>query len=114
MPVVTENRDADEDHIESKTADGDKVKIDIEIHKSRIPAEGDISKVCVRVATFGDTAVSSRILDQVDRHLIPAAPPGTALGQPQPANGAPPLPQPIGGAPQSPPPPLAQGQNGNR
>src|ERR1700730_5542997 len=70
MPISKEARDPDEDHIESRTADGDRVKIDIEIHKSRIPAEGEISKVCIRVATFGDTAVSSRVLDQVDRHLV--------------------------------------------
>jgi len=119
MPVVTENRDTDEDHIESKTADGDKVKIDVTVKKSPIPAEGDISRVSVRVATFGDTVVSSRLLDQVDRHLMPAPSPGTppppmALGQPQPANGAPPLPAPVGPPPQTPPPPLATGDNTKR
>ncbi len=102
MPVVTENRDTDEDHIESKTADGDKVKIDVTVRKSPIPAEGDISRVSVRVATFGDTVVSSRLLDQVDRHLMPA--PGTS--SPPPAQGGPP--------PQTPPPPLAPGDNPKR
>jgi hypothetical protein len=94
MPVVSENRDPDEDHIESKTADGDKVKIDVTMKMSRIPAEGDISRVSVRVATFGDTVVSARLLDQVDRHLMPA--PGAP-----PAQAGPPA--------QTPPPPLAPG-----
>jgi hypothetical protein len=102
MPVVSENRDTDEDHIESKTADGDKVKIDVTVTKSRIPAEGDISRVSVRVATFGDTVVSARLLDQVDRHLMPA----TATGAPPPA--------PVGPPPQTPPPPLAPGDNTKR
>jgi hypothetical protein len=119
MPVVKERRESDEDQIESKTADGDMVKIYVSVKKSQIPAEGDISRVSVRVATFGDTVVSSRLLDQVDRHLVPAAPPQTpppptALGQPQPVNGAPPLPVPVGPPPQTPPPPLAIGHDANR
>jgi hypothetical protein len=118
MPIVKENHDADEDQIDSKTADGDTVKIYVVVKKSPIPAEGDISRVSVRVATFGDTVVSSRLLDQVDRHLAPAAPgtppPPLALGQPQPANGAPPPPAPVGPPPQTPPPPLAQGDSSKR
>jgi hypothetical protein len=116
MPIVKENREADEDQIESKTADGDSVKIYVAVKQSRIPAEGEITRVSVRVATFGDTPVSSRLLDQVDRHLVPAPAPGTpppplAQGQPHSANGAPPPPAPVGPPPQTAPPPLAQGGN---
>jgi hypothetical protein len=100
MPVINENRDADEDHIESKTADGDKVKIDVTVKKSPIPAEGDISRVSVRVATFGDTVVSARVLDQVDRHLMPA--PGAS----PPVQAGPPT--------QTAPPPLAPGDASKR
>jgi hypothetical protein len=113
MPVVKEQREADEDSIETRTADGDKVKIYMEVHKSAIPAEGDISRVSVRVATWGDAVVSARILDQVDRHLVPGVPvPGQPI-QPVSATGVPPPPRPSAAPPQSAPPPLARGSNGS-
>jgi hypothetical protein len=113
MPVVKEEREADEDHIESRTADGDKVKIYVEVHKSAIPAEGDISRVSVRVATWGDSVVSTRILDQVDRHLMPGVPVPAQPIQPVSATGVPPPPRPSGAPPQSAAPPLARGSNGS-
>jgi hypothetical protein len=114
MPVVKEEREADEDHIETRTAEGDKVKIYVEVHKSAIPAEGDISKVSVRVATWGDSVVSSRVLDQVDRHLMPGIPVQGQPIQPVSATGVPAPPTPSGAPTQSPPPPLARGSDGSR
>ena len=89
---------------ESETADGDKVRITLDVQNSRIQAEGAVTHVGVRIATFGDSIVSTRILDQIGLHLVPAAnlqtPPPPVLGQPQPGSNS-------GSAPQSPPPPLA-------
>jgi hypothetical protein len=88
---------------ESLTADGDKVSISLETEKSRIPAEGNLTHVGVRISTFGDSVVSNRILDQIGLHLVPASnlqsSPPPLVGQPQ--GGA------VSGSPQSPPPPLA-------
>jgi hypothetical protein len=112
MPVVKEEREPDEDSIETRTADGDKVKIYVDVHKSSIPAEGDISRVSIRVATWGDSTVSSRVFDQVDRHLMPGVPVQGQPIQPVSATGVPPPPTPSGAPPQSAAPPLARGSSG--
>ena len=78
MPIVKEERKATEGFIESRTADGNHVKIYLQSDLSKIPAEGQITYVCVRVAVFGDRPVSDRILDQVGLHLAPVSWPGGA------------------------------------
>jgi hypothetical protein len=106
MPVVKEERKGCEGFMESRTSDGERVRIYLEAETSRFPAEGEIARVSVRVATFGDGPVSNRILDQVGVHLAPAPllagpapPPGAGViqtGAASPAN----LPH------ETPPPPL--------
>ena len=81
MPVVKEERKGPEAFIESRTADGERVRIYVHAETSRFPAEGQLSRVCVRVATFGDRAVSDRILDQVGMHLAPAGLAGAPASQ---------------------------------
>jgi hypothetical protein len=112
MPIVKEERKASEGFIESRTADGERVRIYLQAETSRIPAEGQITRVCVRVATFGDHPVSDRILSQVGLHLAPAPLPGGTAPPPA-ANlgviqtGAPPLASPPASLPQhTAPPPL--------
>src|SRR5207247_10714236 len=85
MPI-TEKNESDGYLIDSRTTDGDRVRINLELQTSRIPAEGALTKVGVRVATFGDVPVSERILDQIGFHLVPA---GTPVVRPptQPALG---------------------------
>jgi hypothetical protein len=78
MPVMKEERKPSEGFIESRTADGDRVKIYVENGASRIPAEGQVCRVSVRVATFGDRPVSDRVLDQLGLHLALAPLPGVA------------------------------------
>jgi hypothetical protein len=51
----------------------DPVRITLEVQQSKIPADGPLTWVGVRVATFGDEAVSLRILDQIARHLVPTS-----------------------------------------
>ncbi|HEV3237902.1 MAG TPA: DUF3568 family protein [Gemmataceae bacterium] len=103
MPIGRVETGDDEWVQESLTADGDKVHISLETEKSRIPAEGNLTHVGVRISTFGDSAVSNRILDQIGLHLVPASnlqsPPPPLVGQPQSGSTS--------GSPQSPPPPLA-------
>jgi hypothetical protein len=87
MPVLNEEHESNGcGCIESRTVEGDRVKVHLDVMSSPFPAEGPITRVCVRVALFGDHPVSVRILDQVGMHLvaIPQAvpPPGTAPGTP--------------------------------
>ena len=82
----------------------------------KIPAEPTITRVSVRVATFGDKPVSNRILDQVDAHLVRAGTAAPPLAAQPPAQGvvqtAAPAPAALPSSPsplvpqQTPPPPL--------
>lgn len=115
MPVVKEEQNGTCGSIETRTSDGEHVRIHLENIVSKFPAEGSLTRICVRVATFGDPFVSDRVLDQVGAHLAPpgsiAPPPGAApnwapaQGQPEtlpPARVAPPA----TGVQQTAPPPL--------
>jgi hypothetical protein len=79
MPVLSEKAGADgTGTITSRVADGDRVAVDIETKVSRIPAEGPVTRVGVRVALLGDRQTSRRLLDQISSHLayvLPATPP---------------------------------------
>jgi hypothetical protein len=74
MPVLKEDRSAASATMESQTADGERVYINMDMENSRIPAEGALTRVGVRVGTFslGDQVVSERILGQIGAHLTPA------------------------------------------
>lgn len=71
MPVLKVERQATKGKIESRTADGEKVKIQLETIPSPIPADGTVTRVAIRVATFGDQFVSARFFEQVGAHLTP-------------------------------------------
>ena len=79
FPVVKEERQTFRGTVESTSSTGDKIQVHLDIMDSQVPAEGPLTKVCIRVGTFGDYALSERILNQVGAHLVPAAgPPQTA------------------------------------
>jgi hypothetical protein len=67
----------------TKTTNGKKVRIYLESLSSPIPAERLLTRVSIRVATFGDEGISARIFDQIAFHVAhptllapaPAAPP---------------------------------------
>jgi hypothetical protein len=71
MPVVKEEADGSSPILECRTAKGDKVRIKLDMEPSKIPSEGTLTRVGVRVATFGDQDVSERVLDQIGFHLVP-------------------------------------------
>jgi hypothetical protein len=104
MPIVNEERSARGGTIDSKTA-SDRVQITFDVQKSAIPAEGTVTQVGVRVATFGDEEVSNRILNQIERHLTlaPAAVPPPLPSPPATAAG----PVTLSGPAESAPPPVA-------
>jgi hypothetical protein len=80
MPILKEERNQGCGTIKTQTSDGDRVKIDLEVIPSRIPAEGIMTRICVRVGTFGDHPVSERVLYQVGAHLTT----GSAVMPPSP------------------------------
>jgi hypothetical protein len=114
MPLLKEEHTPGEDFLLSHTADGDKVRIYLSQHASKFQAEGPLTCVGVRVATFGNYDASARLLSQIGAHLAP--PPGQPPPLPLPAPAIPPQarapaaapqPGPPGAPPQTPPPPLA-------
>jgi hypothetical protein len=111
MRVVHEECDTASGFIESRTTDGDKVRIHLEVQPSKFPAEGEVTRVSVRIATFGDRPASERILDQLGVHLAPmnpyatqVVPPSVNLGVQQAGGSA--LPPPVPVPQETAPPPL--------
>jgi len=113
MPILKEERQTSCGVIKTQTSDGDRIRIALDVIPSRIPAEGSLTRICVRVATFGDHPVSERILYQVGAHLVaspfmvptPESPP-TQLPQTNSPTSEPPLtstPAPPQTAPATPP-----------
>lgn len=70
----------------TRTGDGERVRIYLNCEPSRIPIDGPMTRISVRVGTFGDHPLSERILYQISAHLVPQ--PVSAL----PAPAAPPIP----------------------
>jgi len=98
MQVASEERDPAGGSIEGRDRDGERVRLFVEVQQV---AARPVTRLTVRVGTFGEEARSNRILNQVDLHLAPArlaAAPPTPLPQ---------TPPPTWAANQTAPPPLA-------
>lgn len=100
FPVVSEAPGQNKGTLVSQTGDGSKITIDVETLVARVPAEGSVTRVCVRVGVFGDEAVSQRILDGIGFRLL-----GPPVGAKQRPAGARITPTP---APPPPPPPASR------
>jgi len=88
FPVDHQEQTGSTGQVLSRTRDDNTtITIDLTTLPSRIPAEGSVTRVCVRVGTFGDQTLSERILTQIGGHLVPV---GLAPRQ----NGSGPLPVP--------------------
>jgi hypothetical protein len=96
LPPAVEKSDGGTVTFETKIPEGKKVHITAEAVTGRIPADGAVSRVTVRVGTLGDDANSARVLDQVSIHLIvPSAPPPASPPAPTPVVIQPPTPRPV-------------------
>ncbi|MCS6850648.1 MAG: DUF3568 domain-containing protein [Gemmataceae bacterium] len=72
MPLIAEQRDhKGSGFLETRMADGERVRIYLEEERRKFPADAPWTRICVRVATFGDLPVSERILEQIGAHLVP-------------------------------------------
>ncbi len=76
--------------IETRTGDGVQVQVTLDMLTSPVPADGTATRVSVRVGHFGDEAVSTRIQDQIARHVAPPPPPLARPAPPPPVETAPP------------------------
>jgi hypothetical protein len=109
MPFEAAERNEKNGSLTSRLADGDKVRIHLDSVPGRFPAEGTVTRVCIRVAVFGDHPVSHGILNQIGSQLVP---PGWVPPQPAtpPANPSPiqqvSHPSPATPLPETAPPPL--------
>jgi hypothetical protein len=91
FPILDEKPGTGEVLIVTRTTDDSAVKIRLEVVHSRIPAEGPMTRIAVRVGFRGDEAVSRAILDRVSLHLT-AVPPvyvGSGISPVAPALGPP-------------------------
>ena len=86
--IFTEEAKDGKAFLVTKTTNGKKIRINLDCMSSPIPAEGLVTRVSIRVATFGDEGISARIFEQITLHLshpAPVAPvPATPLGPPMP------------------------------
>jgi hypothetical protein len=71
FPVLGEEADGEGAFVKTRTADDSTVRIYVDAVTSRVPADGPMTRVSIRVGAFGDEAVSVRILNQVGMHLVP-------------------------------------------
>jgi hypothetical protein len=86
MRVESEGRDTVSATINSQLADGEKVRIFLDVKESKIPAEGPVTVVAIRVGAIGDEAASVRILNQIDLHLTHPVTSAVKPGQPPAGN----------------------------
>jgi hypothetical protein len=69
MPLMKESFDGFKGSLESKTAEGDKVYINLECLPSPGLVEGAFTRLSIRIASFGDRDHSERIFQQIGSHV---------------------------------------------
>jgi hypothetical protein len=107
MPILKDEGNPKGGQIDARAGD-DTIAITLEAQDSPIAGEASVTQVGIRVATFGNSGLSERILDQISFHLVPPAvvpaPPNLAVPPPLAPIPQPPAPPPS----QSAAPPLAK------
>ena len=69
LPITDERRLGLQGTIESRTGDGKRIVIKMRSFAAPVPGDGFRTEVTVRVGTFGNTAISDRILSQIAMRL---------------------------------------------
>ncbi len=90
FPLVKEQPEGGGTLIETRTGDGVSVQVTLDMLTSPVPADGSATRVSVRVGHFGDEAISTRIQDQIAKHVAPPPPPLARPVPPPPVETAPP------------------------
>lgn len=115
MKVTSEEHQVISSVVETMTAEGYAVRIGMKTNLGRNPGGTPQTRVDIRIGTFGDRAMSERIMDQIGSHLVAVGnvPPGAASAA-LPVTPAPPTPlgppvrepQPVDAAPRLVPTPV--------
>ena len=88
FPIAKQKTDTGTAYLETKTSDGYKVQVYLNVVPSPIPAEGAVTRVSVRVGFAGDDKVSASILDATTKALPGSGlPPLVPVALPLPARG---------------------------
>jgi hypothetical protein len=74
LPVTHEDRTEKRGTLVSKSGTGDTITLVVETRISKVPADGPVTRVNIRVGTLGDEKLSDRILEQVAHRLYPPPP----------------------------------------
>lgn len=90
LPIVDERYAGVQGTIEARSGDGRRIVIKLRSAAAPIPNDGFRTEVSVRVGTFGDEAVSNRILTEIGCRLVP--PPGRDVHLPPAARHLPAVP----------------------
>jgi len=72
LPIDNHENNGTGGKITSHTRDNSTVVIELETRAGSLPVDGSVTRVGVRVGTFGDQALSERVLSQVSSHLVQA------------------------------------------
>jgi hypothetical protein len=88
MPVSRVEREASTAAVTTRTAEGEAVYISFDLLPGPFPAEAGMTRVGVRVATFGDPTWSERLLNQVAVQLRERRNAGLPAGAPTGITGA--------------------------
>jgi hypothetical protein len=108
LPITHEDRTEKRGTLVSKSGTGDTITLILESRVNKVPADGPITSVNVRVGTLGDEKLSGRVLEQIAQRLYPAPPlPQSPLTVSPSGNGAAPA------GFQTAPPPLANSPSWN-
>lgn len=82
LPALGQENAGTRGTITSRTSDGTNVTVEVETQLSRLPAVPNLTRVCVRVGTWGDKPLSEQILTRIHQQFTPAPAGTTASVQP--------------------------------
>src|SRR5206468_177232 len=84
LEVIAEQNNGATGFLSSKAQNGSVVSINIATQPRPIPIDGLVTRVCVRVGTFGDLETSDRILSKLAERLAQVVAPAAAPSSPSP------------------------------
>jgi hypothetical protein len=84
-PVLSQKNDGTTGAFTTKTPEGDSVTVELSTEPGPAGAQSGVTRIGIRVGTFGDQIVSERILAKVNERLAPGIPI-------RPGDGKPPVP----------------------
>jgi len=75
LPISHEHMEGSKAHLESRTSDGGRIRLWLDPVAGRIPTEPVLTRVSIRIDTFGDRETSRLIFDAIDKQVGPSGVP---------------------------------------